>query len=123
MADFPITRNVSLKYYSSTSYKKQIKSKFESGVQSSRAVHTRARKKVFIGWDALPLSEYQLIVQFFEENQGGIFTFTDLVIGEPRSFRFTNDELPRVTVTGWMYNKSGELEQAMDTGAIEIEEI
>lgn len=123
MADFPITRSVSMKYYGCSTYKKQIKSRFENGVQVSRAVHTRSRKKITIGWDSLPLSEYRLLVDFFDQNQGGIFNFTDLVTGSPKSFRFASDELPRASVSGWMYNLENEFEQAIDTGAIELEEI
>ena len=125
MADFPITKAPSEKYFSFTTFKKQVRSQFENGIGISRSQHTRARKKLTIGWDALPKTEYMKLVAFFETNTGTYFNYTDPFSGEVKMYRFTSDEMPKSRQAGWVFNSDPDVnaqEIAVDTGAIEIEE-
>ena len=121
MASFP-TRPISEKYYSIGTYKKQLMSQFENGLSISRAAHTRARKQITVGWESMPKSEYINLMAFFEETVGSSFSFTDPTIGTAITVRFSSDALPKAKRIGWKYNDIGALEEAFDTGPIELME-
>ncbi len=124
MADLPIARPFSEKYYSIRPYKKQLRTSMESGFVISRAAHTRSRRTFTIGWDALPKTDFITFVEFFESTIGTSFNITDPLTGDIKTVRFTSDTLPQAKTSGWIFNYTiSELEIAMDTGAIEVEEI
>ena len=53
-----------------------VKSESEGNYTKVRRVATRSRKKFELKYNALTLSEFQILETFFIDNQGSSFTFT-----------------------------------------------
>ena len=115
MASFP-TRAPSKDYYAQSLHKRQFRTKFNSGIVQSRAAETRARKQFTTGWKALPDSEYQELLLFFDGYGGKTFYWND-PFGNTYLVRFSQDALPKAKEGGWVAEGF-----AWDTGAIELEE-
>lgn len=116
MNAFPITRAPYKDYYKQQRRKPQLKSSFEAGYVQSRAKGTRATWVFETGWKDLTDAEYQSLMDFFEANQGDIFTWTD-ASGNSRVVRFGEDALPANSA---VTTQAGRF---WDTGSIKLEEV
>lgn len=113
---FPISEPPARSYYSVKVVKEQTRTDFEDGTVQTAPKYTRGRKKWTIGWKSLPDSDYNSLINFFENNVGKTFSWSDHK-GDDFIVRFSKGELPRGKIVGF---KDGE--DLWDTGEIQIEE-
>jgi len=73
------------------SYKRQIKTEFETGQVHSRPGATRARGKWTLSYSNLPDLDYQSLKTFFEANIGDTFTWTHPTTAVSKTVRFSED--------------------------------
>ncbi len=96
MNTFPITKKPSLGQYSESIYKPAIKHEFESNYVMSRPRSSRATRKFKMGWIDLSTTEMNILEQFFIENQGNEFQYTN-PFGQTFVVYFGSDNLPDKT--------------------------
>lgn len=107
MSAFPDIRAPHPDYFSQRQYKAQLRASYESGVIQSRCKFTGTIWLFTFGWPqnaALTHAEYNMLVTFFEENQGGIFDYTHWITNDPFKLGFSDNELPEaipVSNTHW----------------------
>lgn len=90
--------------FSGEHYKRALRTEFEDGSVQSRPVHLRARERFKLSWNALTEFEYQVLKQFFNDNQGLTFTWTNPVTEELLNVRFDCDAIAwQVKTPGYRY--------------------
>lgn len=94
MADWPDIRESDWQLLKEKAKKRQIRTPFEAGYVQSRAAATQLKKEFAIGWYWLLRSDYDTLVTFFENNQGGSFNWDHPVTGTTFIVKFMTDELP-----------------------------
>lgn len=117
MADFPITREPSPRYYCEQVIKAQVQTPFDAGTVQSAAKHTRARRMFKTGWEAITETELASLESFFESSQGESFTFAS-VRGTTYEVRFMEDQLPEAR---WVGELDGQ--DAWEIGPIPLAEL
>ena len=103
MATFPDIRAPHPELFSQQPMKAQLRSGFENGAVQSRAKFTRTAWIITMGWPssaALSNTEYIMLVDFFEANQGGRFDYTHWLTGEDFELQFMEDTLPEAFPVG-----------------------
>lgn len=95
MAAWPSIQDPSYPFNEST-FKRQIKTNFESGAVLSRAGATVSKRIFQLRWNAIPEADYQTLNTFFETNIGLTFTWTHPLTLEVITARFSEDKLDSV---------------------------
>jgi len=96
MSNFPnITKPFSI---SESTVKAQIKTKFESGYVQSRVKYTKSRKKFSLVWKYMVYTELfggSGLLDHFDANQGGAFTWThpDSNVNASFTVRYADDDI------------------------------
>ncbi len=80
--------------------KPQVITPFESGAGQSRARVTSSRWKFQVGYAKMSTANLAILVLFFDENQGGSFTFVHPIKGTSHTIRFSDNALPEATPVG-----------------------
>lgn len=95
---------------SGRSIKHQVRTEKEGGYVQSRARYTRKRKVYPLIFHLKGEDELNILLNFFDNNQGGMFKFD--FFGDTGDFRFANDEID------WNYDTYGRI-----TADVTLEEV
>jgi len=117
MANFPLSRKPSPKYFSQNPFKPQVKTNFDAGYVQSRANATRSRMEFSTGWDGITETELQSLITFFEDNIGTTFNWTHPTTSTVYTVRFVENRLPKASYAGQLDG-----EDAWELGPILLEE-
>ena len=104
MATFPLIsyslRTSDWELFKEVRSKPQIRSPFEGGAVQARSRFTTSRWKFQVGAAMMTTTLYDTLVDFFDDNQGGSFTFVHPIKATSHTVRFTDDELPEAVSVG-----------------------
>lgn len=90
--------------FSGEHYKRALRTEFEDGSVQSRPAHFRARERFKLSWKALTEFEYQVLKQFFNNNQGLTFLWTNPATDQQMTVRFDCDAINwRVDTPGYRF--------------------
>jgi len=103
MAAFPTIAKPSPGKFGQQIHKAQTRIPFESGVVQSAAKHTSSRYTFTLGWDALLLSSWVLVVSHFDKNQGSTFSYTHPTTSVSYTVRYQGDALPQANYLNATY--------------------
>lgn len=73
--------------------KAQNRSKFETGYVYSSAKHTKMRRIHSVSWAHMNATSMASLVDFFDDNVGATFIWTNPTLDTPYTVRFSNDAI------------------------------
>ncbi|UIJ36896.1 phage tail protein [Desulfobaculum bizertense] len=88
------------------------KIEFEAGYTQSRPRATRSIERVSLGFDSMPKADLDQLLAFFEQQQGGAFSWTDPRTGTDKTMHFIVDEIPFQYISPGRYSVTLEMEEA-----------
>jgi len=103
MAAFPTISNPAPGKFSQQVHKAQTRIPFESGVVQSAVKHTSPRYIFSLGWNALPIDDWNSVETHFDKNQGSTFSYTHPTTSVVYTVRYQGDSLPQANYINATY--------------------
>lgn len=97
MADWPAIQDPTFSMFKQWPYRPQVRTQKEANYVQSRVQFSRTRWHFELGWAGLSDTDYNLLVAFFDANQGGTFNWTHWISGTVYVVGFADDQLPEAT--------------------------